>query len=40
MECAAILGACQVLDVGDPRLIAEGRTFLFRIVSTLSKMGR
>jgi len=40
MESAAILGACQVLELADQALVDEARHGLVRVVSMLSKMCR
>jgi len=38
MECAAILDVCRVLKLVDDEFIQEGKVFLTRIISMLSKM--
>ena len=37
MECAAVLDACQILGMGSPGQIQEGKVLLERMVSRLSK---
>ena len=40
MECAAILDACRVLNLGRPELIGSAKALVVRIVCMLSKIGR
>jgi len=39
-ECAALLDACRKLGLGDPALLAEGRSMLLRIVGMLTGLAR
>ena len=40
MECGAVLDACRVLGLANPRQVEDGKDLVVRIVSMLSKMCR
>lgn len=40
MECGAILDVCRVLSLTDEKTVNEGKNFLVRIVSMLTKLCR